>query len=738
MNVEVVRGATRKPAASKMLEEAVARQDVLSGQLFTGYPTIATPEGPHPIDALLVSEEKGIVIFDLIEGSDAGGYQDRQNDSANKLEARLRLHHELMRGREVLIPIHTISFAPGVDSSEILSEDHCPIVNAENIINTLSGFKWQSPGRTVYESALSAIEGISTIRRNRTARTITRDDSRGAKLRDLEKSISTLDRRQRRAAIETVEGVQRIRGLAGSGKTIILAWKAAYLHAQHPEWRIAVTFNTRSLKGQFRRLIDNFYHNQTGMEADRENLRILNAWGAPGSDARDGIYHEFCRLHDIEYFDFRTAAARFPKGREFASVCGHAVASAGEGRHVYDAILVDEAQDFAPAFLRLCYELLHEPGRLVYAYDELQNLSGGSLPPPEEIFGRDEDGNSKVQFGSAGDTGSRNDVILEKCYRNSRPVLVTAHALGFGIYRKPGHPPSPSYSGRGFTIPDNREESKPGSETGLVQMFEHSQLWEEIGYRSKEGLREGARATIFRTEDTSPEFLEAHSDIDDLVKFVCFDTEEGQADWLIEEISRNLEEDELRHDDIVVINPDPRTTRAKVGPIRSRLWQKGINSHLAGVDADPDVFFQPDSASVTFTGVYRAKGNEAGMVYIINAQDCNSAPLNLASIRNRLFTAVTRSKAWVRVLGVGRGMRDLMYEYEQLKRNNFELRFVYPTSAQRERMKIVHRDMTSTERQRLKSRRKGLSELIEDLRSGAIRPEDLSEDLAELGELLRK
>ena len=739
MNVDIVRGATRKPAASKMLEEVVARQGVVSGQLFIGYPTIATPEGPHPIDALLVSEEKGIIIFDLIEGSDAGGYQDRQNDSANKLEAKLRLHHELMRGREVLIPIHTISFAPGVNSSDVVSEDYCPIANGENIINTLSGFKWKSPGRAVYESALSAIEGISTIRRNRTARTVTRDDSRGAKLRDLEKSIATLDPRQSKAVIETVEGVQRIRGLAGSGKTIVLALKAAYLHAQHPEWRIAVTFNTRSLKGQFRRLIDNFYLSQTGMEVDQENLRILNAWGAPGGDDRDGIYHEFCRVHDIEYFDFRTAAARFPKGKEFASVCEHAVAEAGEGRHVYNAILVDEAQDFSPAFLRLCHELLDEPGRLVYAYDELQNLSGGSLPPPEEIFGRDEDGNSKVQFDSAGDTGSRNDVILEKCYRNSRPVLVTAHALGFGIYRKLRHPPSPSSRGRGFKIPGIREISEPGSETGLVQMFEHSQLWEEIGYRSKDaGLREGAHATIFRTEDTSPKFLEAHSDIDDLVKFVCFDTEEEQADWLIEEIGKNLEEDELRHDDIVVINPDPRTTRKKVGPVRSRLWQKGINSHLAGVDTNPDVFFQSDNASVTFTGVYRAKGNEAGMVYIINAQDCNSASLNLASIRNRLFTAITRSKAWVRVLGVGRGMKDLMYEYEQLKGNNFELRFVYPTSAQRERMKIVHRDMTSTERQRLKSRRQNLSELIEDLKSGAIRPEDLSDDLAELGELLRK
>ena len=42
---------------------------------------------------------------------------------------------------------------------------------------------------------------------------------------------------QGRAVIETVEGVQRIRGLAGSGKTIVLALKAAYLHA--PVSRVA-------------------------------------------------------------------------------------------------------------------------------------------------------------------------------------------------------------------------------------------------------------------------------------------------------------------------------------------------------------------------------------------------------------------------------------------------------------------------------------------------------------------
>ena len=181
--------------------------------------------------------------------------------------------------------------------------------------------------------------------------------------------------------------MQRIRGLAGSGKTIVWRSRAAYLHAQHPDWRIAVTFYTRSLKGFFRHLINTFSL-QTGEEPDWNSLRIVHAWGAPGSRDRDGIYYEFCRAHDITYFDFDTAKRKFGRHRAFVAACENALNHAGDDKQVYDAILVDEAQDFSAAFLKLCYKLLKHPRRLVYAYDELQSLSGESLPPPERIFGR--------------------------------------------------------------------------------------------------------------------------------------------------------------------------------------------------------------------------------------------------------------------------------------------------------------------------------------------------------------
>lgn len=704
MTIEIVQGTNSKPAASHELVEVMSNQTALSGQLFIGYPIISTPEGPYSLDAIWVSADKGIVLFDLIEGTEIGDYELRQDDSANKLEARLRTHSELTRRRELRIEIHTVSFAPAVSNVTSYVKDDYPLVNASSLMDELKKLAWESRDEEIHRRTLAAIESISTIRTSRTKRTIRKENSKGDKLKRLEESIATLDHRQSKAFIETVEGVQRIRGLAGSGKTIVLALKAAYLHAQYPERRIAVTFHTRSLKAYFRRLIYNFVFEQTGEEPNWDKLRIVNAWGAQGDDDRDGIYYEFCRAHDVEYFDFRMAKSKFGGGREFAKVCEHALGQARENKQLYDAILVDEAQDLSPAFLRLCYELLKDPKRLVYAYDELQSLSGESLPSPEEIFGNNTDGSPKVRFDDANSNEPQRDIILAKCYRNSRPVLVTAHTLGFGIYRQPRRP----------------------SQTGLIQMFDHPQLWEEIGYRPRDGeLKEGSSITLDRPVETSPKFLENHSDIDDLIQFISFDSEEKQADWLTKAIRRNIEEDELLHDDIIVINPDPLTTREEVGPIRARLLEMGINCHTAGVDTGPDIFFQPGFKSVTFTGIYRAKGNEAGMVYIINAQDCHSGLRNLASLRNRLFTAITRSKAWIRVLGVGANMKELIKEYEELKKQNFELRFTYPTKEQREQLRLVHRDMTTVESKRLENRQKNLDALIEDIKSGSVHLEDL-------------
>ncbi|WET80540.1 ATP-binding domain-containing protein [Amycolatopsis sp. QT-25] len=699
----IVRGTNDKPAASDSLAGIFESSQSLDGQLFIGYPIIGTADGKLPIDAVYVSPTRGVVVFDLVEGNNLSGFESRQDDAATKLESRLMQHRDLVNRRKLKVIVTPVTFAPAVSSrgiEESNSEEY-RIANVDSLEALLAEIPGGHLDSITYAQTLSALQSISTIRKSRASRVVSDEKSRGARLKRLEESIATLDNQQSKAVIETVKGVQRIRGLAGSGKTIVLALKAAYLHAQHPDWKIAVTFQTRSLRSQFSRLINNFSIEQAGEEPDWDRLKIIHAWGAPGGGRREGIYHEFCVSNETTYYDFMSANSKYGRDQAFQGACREALAEATEPNVTYDAILVDEAQDFPPEFLNLCYKILTAQKRLVYAYDELQNLSSAGLPSAADIFGVDSTGTPRVSFDN-----SSQDVILEKCYRNSRPVLTSAHSLGFGIYRQPPNSDS----------------------TGLVQIFDQPELWNDIGYRVKSGQTEpGEHVVLTRPADTSPGFLEDHSPVDDLIHFQSFTNQGEQAQWVAGEIEKNLESDELRADDIVIINPNPRTARSNLGHVRKALFQRGIATHLAGVDVGADTFFRSDAESITCTGIFRAKGNEAGMVYIIDADECYESPGTMARTRNMLFTAITRSKAWVRVLGIGSPMDALRAEYDEVKAANFELRFRYPTDRERAQLQVVHRDMSEEELNAVRRQRTALPQLVEDLETGRVYLEDLDD-----------
>lgn len=713
--LNIIMGATQKLLASEELKKFFTENQNLEGYLYIGYPIIGTVEGAFPIDALWISREHGLVIFNLVENKDIENYQEVQDDCANKFEAKLKGYKQLVEKRNLCVDINVLTFAPKLKKIEEFDEDY-PLVNSETLYKILDGYVWNKS--EYYEDLISVLQAISTIRKGKKRRVVMNSHSRGWKLKALEESIANLDNQQSKAVIETVEGVQRIRGLAGSGKTIVIALKAAYLHAQHPDWKIVVTFNTRSLKGQLKHLINTFYIEQTNEEPNWENLQIMHAWGAAGGGERNGIYYAFCSENNVEYSDYINSRNKFGADDTFGRACEKALLDAKNNiKELYDVILVDEAQDFSVSFLRMCYEMLKAPKRLVYAYDELQNLRLQSLPSPEEIFGSHQNGTPRVKFYEESEGKPQQDIILEKCYRNSRPALVTAHALGFGIYRQQG---------------DKKEPD-------LVQMFEQNSLWNDVGYKVIDGkLEDGAHVVLSRTDENSPKFLEQHSDLDDLIQFKSFKYREEQDLWVYEQIVKNLKDDELRADDIIVINPDPMTTKRAVSGIRSKLFDIGIKSHTAGVDTTPDVFFAENEESVAFTGIYRAKGNEAAMVYVINSDLCYDSTFELAKKRNQLFTAITRSKAWVRVLGVGEDMNKLAKEYEQTKDHNFTLDFIYPDKTQREKMNIINRDMSMAEKNRVKRSKSDLLNLIRELESGELFVEDLGEgELEKLRSLLK-
>lgn len=690
--------------ASRQLADILTSKEDLEGYLYIGYPIIGSPTGPMKFDALLLSEQKGIIAFDLVEGIELGDYKARQDEIASMLDVKLKPYDSLKRGRNLKFEINTVTFAPAKKKHLPESNGLYNIGNSDNLIRIIDHFEWSCDANT-FKSLLAAIQVVTNIRAGRLKRSIENEHSLGARLKKLEESIANLDQHQSEAVIETVDGVQRIRGLAGSGKTIVLALKVAYLHAQNPDWKIAVTFHTRALKEQFHRLINNFTIEQIGTEPDWEKIDIVNSWGAPGDSESDGIYHKFCKENSIDYYDFISAKNMYGMNSAFENVCKKALASTGKNAvAVYDAILIDEAQDFPSDFLRLCYNFLKEPKRLVYAYDELQSLNGLSVLPPDELFGKDENGKDLVTLINDDPTKAKQDIILEKCYRNSRPLLATAHALGFGLNRS----------------------------KGLVQFFDNDSLWEEVGYSVVSGsLVGGENVELVRTPESSPVFLEEHTPINELIQFKTFNSKQEMGKQLVDEIEKNITQDELRPEDIIVINPDPLSTQKNVGETRTALLQKGIKSEIAGVTTSRDIFSR--SGSVTFTGIFRAKGNEAGMVYIINAQDCFDSfdPNHLALIRNRLFTAITRSKAWVRVYGIGPQMDALSQEWSSLVREGFSLKFKYPTDKEKTKLKLINRDMTIQERNKQMRLTRNFGEVIEALSNGELHPELIPDEIWE-------
>lgn len=692
--VNIIRGAADKYASTKSLVEFFQGRHDIEGTLYLGYPIIGSVDGAINIDAMLISKQHGVVIIDLVESVEYQNRLDIQDELFNKAEAKLRDYSSLKDRRKFMVEINAITYASGWRTDGNTDGDFIWATNHDELEGFLSERQWENP--EYYPHLLEAIQAVTKIK-SKPKREIKNENSKGAILKRLEESIANLDSNQSAAVIETVDGPQRIRGLAGSGKTIVLALKVAYLHAKNPDWKIAVTFNTRALKKQFEDLITRFTYEHKREEPDWDKINIIQAWG---SSYNEGIYYNVCKEHGIPYYTFDDAAQfTYSRDKRFEMVCQRAMLEINEFKSMYDLILIDEAQDFSSDFLKLCYEILSEDKRLIFAYDELQSLNKKTMKSPEEIFGKDANDNPRVVLRNEDDK-PKQDIILKTCYRNSRPVLATAHALGFGIYY-------------------------PEADGLMIQMFSEKNLWKDVGYQILEGsLADGHVVKLGRTRTASPEFLE-HSPVDELLKFNVFNNEEEQAEWVASNIKKDLEEGELRHQDIMVIHTDPLTTQSAASVLRKKLYMLGIASHIAGTN-DPDIFREKDS--ITITGIYRAKGNEAGMVYVINGQNCYSGQ-ELIKKRNILFTALTRSKSWVRVTGIGRDMEKLKAEYERIKAKNFELSFTYPTEEQREKMYLINRDMTQDEKRKIKTTVESLQETLKLLENGEIYPEDIPEAL---------
>ena len=695
-------GEQTNALAAKQLIELLKYVDWI-GSLYIGYPLLASADETILIDALLTCEEHGVIVFHFCEVENLYENKDlirrKQDELFTAVDVRFRQFRSILDGRKLPFEIQVVSIVPG--SENVIQEESLIISGQNNLLDTIS--KFPAISEDILVKINSSIQRLTTLKPIRKRSSVTRVDSRGAILKSIESGIANLDQWQKKGAIESPNGVQRIRGLAGSGKTIILALKAAYLHTAHPDWDIVITFHTRALSQQLKNLIRRFTFEHINDEPDWDKLKVIHTWGSP---REPGVYSDIALAHDFTPRDFAFGKESYTYEHAFEGVCSELIKKIGDNfRPQFDAILIDEAQDLPQSFFELVFLATKDPKRIIYAYDELQNLSDYSMAPPEILFGKNADGDPRVPDLPNAEGYPKQDIVLPICYRNTSWALSVAHALGFGIYR----------------------------EEGLVQFFDNPGLLTEVGYETLSGnLDLGNNVTLRRREDSSPNYFKK-LDPSDAILFKVFENKFEQAKSLALSIKKDLTDSELEYQDILVIISDPLTSRTEAGILVKELNKLNIPSHLAGVTSSRDQLFFEDSIAIT--NIYRAKGNEASMVYIINA-DYSFQGLELEKRRNILFTAITRSKAWVRVFGCGSEMEGLIKEANKVVNNNFEFKFKVPTSSELQALRRIHRDRTPDERKEIKTLQSNLKKFIKLINDGDLAIENLPEDLRKaMGEI---
>lgn len=688
MAIDIVRGVINNITAATELVNVINSLDKYAGTLYLGYPLSSTSESVITVDGLLVTKEKGLTAFIFESNSESAA--DAQDLLYYQINNTLTKYESLRKGRNVVITPSVISFFSQPIHPESTNDYlYCDNLNLKQVIDELPAFD-----NNYYSVLCESLQKISSMKPKKRRRNVTKEDSKGSIIKKIEKEIANLDEWQKKAAFEIPEGPQRIRGLAGSGKTVVLALKAAYLHAQHPEWNIAVTFYTRALSQQIKNMISNFSYEFIGDVPDWEKLHVLHSWG---TDSEAGIYAEYASKCNLTALNYNGAKARYGREKAFDGVCLEVLnQSLVKIEPYYDAILIDEAQDMPISFFKLCYRISRDPKRIVFAYDELQNLSSGIMPSVNEMFGIDENGKPLVELLNS-ENEARQDITLPICYRNTPWALSLAHSLGFGIYRK----------------------------EGIVQLFNDLQLWEDIGYRVVNGkLNYGDEVSLKRKVTATPQYFSKLIDKDDAIITKCFEDAYDQYEWVAQEIFNNIKNDELDPDDILVIFPNAYSAKSEYNKFRDVLLNKGINSILAGVNADRDTF--KIDGCITCSSIYRAKGNEAPMVYIVNSDFC-ARGAEMITLRNTLFTAITRSRAWVRLCGVSNEMCILENEISKCVNNDFELKFKIPTESELEKMRLIHRDRTEAEKRELKETQRMIAKLTKSLKNGEVDPASLPE-----------
>lgn len=447
-----------------------------------------------------------------------------------------------------------------------------------------------------------------------------------------EQKISQFDLEQMKASLTITDKSERIRGLAGSGKTVLLAMKAAKLHKRYPDKRIAFVFYTKSLYNQAISLIRKYYNLIADDEPNWDNLKVLHSWG--GSTTGEGFYSYICK-------EIGVSPMRFSSNTTYSDVCKDLIDNKPI-REIFDYILVDEAQDFPLDFFLLVEKVLKQPKKVVIAYDELQTTNDIKIPDFSVLFGST-NGKANIELDE------NHDYILRKSYRNTLEVLVTAFAFGFGFY------------------------------SNLTQIIQDTLTWNALGFEVEGDYVEGNLITVHRPKENSPNSVLTFYNNEYPIQFLVYSNIDETVLSIVDKIVSLITEQHITPTEILVIDIKMNKTKT-LNAIQSGLYARGFNSHIPGVVTDSRDFFKQDH--ITLSTPRNAKGNEVPVVLIVGCEDIYEKSNMSAQrqSRNFMFISMTRSKGWVYLFATGRVKTKFEEELKNIRKNIPDINFCYPSA----------------------------------------------------------
>jgi len=389
------------------------------------------------------------------------------------------------------------------------------------------------------------------------------------------------------------KGHSVIRGVAGSGKSLIIAGYAMRLAAQHPEWKILLTCYNISLASQLRYYIKSFDKSDL---TDRqrqavENIKIVH-------------FHQLAKeiLGSIRYVNEeqlkRTAAMRGKKEWEIEAEIDEqnsALLGGDLKNHLrthkfdlYDAILVDEAQDFHPTWLESLLLMLNgKTNRLLLAED-----------PAQKIYSR------KFTYKGVGINIVGKVRKLRKTYRSTKYIISLA-----------------------------------------TKIITEKRNWDDFFRSYVEEDSDEFVNTLFKDEKGLLPELIIEDDYMKIVDYIVEDIKKGvnsglaYSDFGILYLEREKEiELKLGEKEYKIIKRD------YVSPMEALLTSNGIDSFWLSKNRESKQNYDQFQNTVTISTIFSAKGLEFHTVYLVGLELFPWEKKNKRENDSILYVAITRAR----------------------------------------------------------------------------------------------